>query len=243
MWNNGDVPWHAFDPESYFVHNYEVLRRDERRIIEVIRDFFCSAPPAPGAHGIDVGTGPNLYPAMAMLGSCNRITLLDYSKRNVDWLRRELTDPDPAWHCFWDVFATASEYRRIGDPWAALRRQVTVLHGSLFDLPDRRWDAGTMFFVAESISAKETEFAHAIERFIHCLKPRAPFAAAFMENSQGYSVGTGTYPAVAVTAEDVHRHLQHSATDLLVERVGVSDPPLRDGYSGMVVACGFAGAG
>jgi hypothetical protein len=97
-----------------------------------------------------------------------------------------------------------------------------------------------MFFVAESISANEAEFAHAMSRFTGCLKPGAPFAAAFMENSEGYELGGKNFPAVAVCNEDIRVHLERSASDLFIERVGTIDQPLRPGYTGMIVACGFA---
>ncbi|MCW2937326.1 MAG: putative N-methyltransferase [Actinomycetia bacterium] len=240
MRKNGDVPWEEFDPEVYFDHNYAELRKDERQIVELIRDFFSSAAVEPDACGIDLGTGPNLYPAMAMLIACSRITLLDYSERNVDWLNRQLHSPNPAWQRFWDVFASAPEYRKVGNPWAALRSRVTVVRDSLFTTPERHWDMGTMFFVAESISANEAEFAHAMSRFTGCLKPGAPFAAAFMENSEGYELGGKNFPAVAVCNEDIRVHLERSASDLFIERVGTIDQPLRPGYTGMIVACGFA---
>ncbi|CAM5649016.1 hypothetical protein SANTM175S_10556 [Streptomyces antimycoticus] len=55
--------------------------------------------------------------------------------------------------------------------------------GSLFDLCSgaERWDLGTMFFVAESITTSLDEFRRGVGCFMSALNPGAPFAAAFME--------------------------------------------------------------
>ena len=40
----------------------------------------------------------------------------------------------------------------------ALRAKTSVRQGSIFDLPERRWDAATMFFCAESITERKDKF-------------------------------------------------------------------------------------
>lgn len=96
-----------------------------------------------------------------------------------------------------------------------------------------------MFFVAESISNTQEEFEIAVARFLGALSPGAPFAAAFMENSAGYSIGSTEYPAVRVGTRDVVRVLSEAAEGLNV-RSEPAQPKgaLRIGYDGMILAVG-----
>ena len=110
----------------------------------------------------------------------------------------------------------------------------------MFDLPEARWDLGTMFFVAESITEDPAEFRAAVAHFVGALKPGAPFAAAFMAGSDGYPVAGTDFPALPITPDDVKRHL----TELGVREPSVelleTKHRVRDGYAGMIVATGFA---
>jgi hypothetical protein len=100
-----------------------------------------------------------------------------------------------------------------------------------------------MFFVAESLSDDRSEFEDAVARFLGVLRPGAPFAAAFMEKSVGYDVGGTRFPATAVDADDVFDVLRRGAEDLRVERIDADDDPLRDGYTGMLLAMGRVAGG
>ncbi|MCM3922507.1 SCO2525 family SAM-dependent methyltransferase [Frankia sp. AiPs1] len=235
---NADFPWDEFDTTSYLRHNYRSLRPDDRQILERVRDFFAGSLPAGGARGLDVGSGPNLYPALAMLPLCRTITLFEPSISNVAWLRDEIGDYGRSWDPFWELLCARSRYRRVGDPRQTLADRVSVQQGSVFELPRRGWDVGTMFFVAESISERPEEFEDAVRRFLEALRAGAPFAAAFMENSDGYDVGGRRFPAVAVEAGYIRRILETAATDLRLERIGIGSDVLRAGYTGMIVACG-----
>jgi hypothetical protein len=246
---NADYPWHQFDTAAYLKQNYAEMRADDRQIIEMIRDFFLRelGPlfTLSGYRGIDVGTGANIYPALAMLPFCDEITLYEYSKSNLDWLGRQAdTEPpswDHGWLDFWRVLCKDDTYGRIGgDPRPVFNERVEVREGSVFNLDPAKgsWDLGTMFFVAESITSLRWEFTTAVHRFLDVLRPGAPFAVAFMENSSGYTVAGERFPAVAVDRSDVIACLAGRSLRLDVRRVDSSDDRLRPGYSGMLVACG-----
>jgi hypothetical protein len=250
---NADYPWHQFDPVAYLKQNYAEMRADDHLILEIIRDFFLAelgtSFTRSGYRGIDVGTGANIYPALAMLPFCDEITLYEYSKSNLDWLARQAgAEPpscDPAWLEFWRVLCEHEVYDRIGgDPRAALNARVEVRDGSVFTLDpvSGRWDLGTMFFVAESITSRHGEFTKAVHRFLDALRPGAPFALAFMENSSGYTVAGRHYPAVAVGKDDVVDCLEGRSLQLEVHRIDPLGHRLRPGYSGMLVACGLVRA-
>lgn len=238
--NNADFDWDGFDTRYYLEHNYRTLRGDDRRFMEAVREYFADAGLPPGAIGVDVGSGANLYPALAMLPFVHRLTLMDYSATNVRWLRAQIEHFDRSWDPFWETFRGSPAYAAVGDPRAAFRRTCVVEQGNIFttEWPEL-YDVGTMFFVAESISSNQSEFEIAVARFLDALRPGAPFAAAFMQNSRGYSIGGTEYPAVRVGTEDVVRVLSEAAEGLNV-RSEPAEPggALRSGYDGMILAVG-----
>ncbi|HSA52855.1 MAG TPA: SCO2525 family SAM-dependent methyltransferase [Yinghuangia sp.] len=242
MPENAVYDWDAFDSHDYVARNYAVLSESDRRILETARDFFGGIADTafpPGARGVDIGSGSNLYPALSMLPFCDEISLLEHSASNVAWLRDQTALYSPLWDPYWELLATHDAYRRVVDPRAALAERARVRQVDLLaDVDDGPWDVGTMFFVAESFSTSMAEFHAALRRFIGVLRSRAPFFIAFMENSQGYDVGELRFPAVAVERADVERALCESAAQLTVERIGTPGTPLRDGYTGMLVAHG-----
>jgi hypothetical protein len=248
-----DYPWDQFDPEAYLASNYSVVREEDRQILEFVRDFLRRELAADGTRtgrrGIDVGTGANLYPALAMLPFCDEITLYEHSKSNLDWLAGQCAAQwpswDRAWAGFWDVLGEREPYARFAeDPHVELGRCVEVVPGSVFDLDARAglWEVGTMFFVAESITTRWSEFAAAVNRFLDVLVPGSPFAIAFMENSIGYQVGAEAFPAVPIGLDDVARCLARRAPGTALRRIAPCAVPLRHGYSGMILACGRAGS-
>jgi NNMT/PNMT/TEMT family len=239
---NADFRWDDFDSVAYLEHNYRSLRGDDQLILESVRDFFTRSKIAPGRRSLDVGSGTNLYPALAMLPFSENITLWEYSARNTRWLENEVKSYSTSWDPFWRLLAQLEPYRSLVNSRKLLANRAEVRQGSIFDLPQRQWDLGTMMFVAESLSTKEEEFVQASERFIHALRPGSPFAAAFMENSSGYDVGEQWFPAFAVTGETLRKTFHRLTTNLDIRRIAA--PPeglVRPGYTGMVLALGIVG--
>ncbi len=244
---NAQYEWDEFDPVDYVKRNYAVLWETDRRILCEVRDYFTAVAGVqwrPGSRGIDAGSGPNLYPALAMLPFCGEITLSDHSQSNVEWLEQEVWSYSSIWDPFWNELIESRPYAAISDPRAQLWYKAKVQRGDLFELPRAGWDIGTMFFVAESISAEWPEFERATHRFVRALKQGSPFAAAFMAGSEGYEVGGHPFPAVQIDEADVRRCLDEVAyeLDIHVWPVDASKhEPLREGYSGMILALGKAG--
>ncbi|MFJ1731911.1 MULTISPECIES: SCO2525 family SAM-dependent methyltransferase [unclassified Streptomyces] len=242
---NADVPWDAFDPDEYIKHNYLGIQAVDEEILSRVRDHFSDhfRGRAGRVHsGIDVGAGPNLYPALAMLPWCDRITLLERSESNLDYLRRQLQSYDAHWDQFWEVLRKGEAYAELGDDYGKYLAEAVRAPepGSLFDLcgSDRRWDLGTMFFVAESITTDLDEFRRGVGCFMHVLNPGAPFAAAFMEHSEGYQVGSQEFPALDVDVAEVRTQLAEYADEVTIHRTANPQELVRDGYTGMILACG-----
>jgi hypothetical protein len=248
---NEDAPWEEFSSELYFADNYSTVLPADREIIEQVSDFFGRVfeHRDPVNLAIDVGSGPNLYPALLMLPWTRQILFTDYSTRNIDWLQRHVTNNDSEWvgSPFWkEVTTHRPSYDRIDEPRAQLQLassgdsdQVGIRHQNIFELPKHQWELGTMFFVAESITEDFKEFRAAIECFIGALVPGAPFAAAFMAESNGYKVAEERFPALNITMSDVEEiflklgpvELRHYETQTLHK--------VRDGYTGMIVTTGI----
>lgn len=249
---NAKAPWQEFSSEKYFDHNYKKVQAEDQEIIHRVSQFFNDT----FAHrdrvkrAIDVGSGSNLYPALLMLPWADHIQLTDYSPRNVEWLRENIsTDRSPwTWQQFWRELEKHKAYDQIGEPRKLLREACLgdpelggIRQQSVFDLPSAQWQLGTMFFVAESITEEFAEFHEAIRRFVGALEPGAPFATAFMAGSLGYEVDGTWFPALQIESADVQGCFEEfGVTDLSVFRNATS-PGVRPGYEGMIVATGIIG--
>lgn len=238
---NAQFPWDEFAAVDYCDHNYSQLRDDDREILEFVAGWFAQEmAKRPGGDAVDVGAGPNLYPSLAMLPYCRTLTLREYSTSNVEFLRAQTAELPERWEPFWDVVSSGARHGDFAEARTLLAERVRVEQGSVFDLPPSRWDLGTMFFVAESISQDPAEFESAVGQFVRALRPGSPFAAAFMEQSDGYEVAGVRFPATPVGLQEVRACLGALSTDLRVKRVEMRPAPLRPGYTGMIVAVGRA---
>jgi hypothetical protein len=235
---NADIDWDDFDSDDYFQHNYGRLRHDDAAIIKIVAGFFASQKWKTLGRAIDVGTGTNLYPAMIMLPYAVELTLFERAFSNRDWLTATLKKPQASWHLFWHTIAHGRKaYEKFRKPLDVLARTAKVVKGNVYDLEREQYDLGTMFFVAESITSREREFRLATQKFVNSLVPGAPFAAAFMCRSDGYTVGGQHFPAYSIGPSDVESCLASVARIRHIDKVDSHD--LRDGYNGMIVATGW----
>jgi hypothetical protein len=240
---NAAYKWDLFDPDLYVLDNYAEVYEDDRRILQLVRDYFDSIADTirPDTHGIDAGAGANLYPALSMLPFCERVTLLERGIQNRMWLRQQKHGFSAMWDNYWSHLAKRPAYQKT-EPREAILYKAQVRAGTIYKLPRAKWGMGTMFFVAESITDQKREFNLAVESFMRALKPGAPFAAAFMRESTGYRVGAIEYPAVSIRHVDVEHCLTPLVEEMQVTSLR-SSKPLREGYHGMILALGRAGRG
>ncbi|GGR00395.1 SCO2525 family SAM-dependent methyltransferase [Streptomyces griseomycini] len=240
MDRNADAPWSKFDPEVYVDLNYRTPLEVDLLIVRLMRDHFsrCFARGVPDSvRGVDVGAGANLYPALSMLPWCEKILLLEYARPNVEYLERQASPEgyDAAWDAFWEVLREAPAYRDV-EPRGRFGEIVRVERANLLDLDgQRRWDIGTMFFVADSMSECPEEFRRGVRCFMDALNEGAPFAAAFMKESVGYQVGDHRYPAYRVNEDGVRGNLEEFAAELEIHDL---HHMVRPGHEGMILALG-----
>ena len=242
---NADYQWSNFDSETYFQHYYGEPHADDDHVIRCAVAAMKAIPPSPaGLNIIDVGTGPNLIPFMCTMPRARSLTSWEFAQSNVDWLRADLQREAlrPQWQHFWDVTKEAygADWRLPGNPLPTLAAISRVTRASVFDLPQRRWDAATMFFCAESITEREDEFAAAVAAFAQCVKSGGALAAAFLVRSAGYEVSGHRFPVLHLTPEAIETTFAVHAQNVNAERIGLVEREIRSGYSGFVFLTGRA---
>jgi hypothetical protein len=240
---NDAVAWSDFEANEYWKYNFSSVLPEDAEIIEFASKFLITAcmPPGRSKKAVDVGAGTNLYPGLLMLPWAESIDFTEYAPDNIRWLVENLADTSGEWQWqpFWNLVARQPGYQDVKDP----RRRLAAAHKvhalSIFDLPPRTWDLGSMFFVADGMTDDEKEFEDGVRAFLGSLKPGAPFIMAFMEGSTGYSVNDVWFPSVRVT---------HASLEALLARLPVTEPTvlrtdnsvraLRPGYDAMLLVNG-----
>jgi NNMT/PNMT/TEMT family len=241
---NDAAPWSEFDADEYYKVNYASVLPEDAEIIQWASEFLIGAcgSPARLRRAVDVGAGTNLYPSLLMIPWVEHIVFTEYAPRNIDWLGKNLTHTPGEWDWqpFWDLVAGLPCYQAIDDP----RRRLAAAHEirplSIFDLPRREWDLGSMFFVADGMTTDEAEFELAVRAFLDALLPGSPFLMAFMEGSEGYDVSDLQFPSVKVTQSSLKSLLASlPVTGTSVHQTDKSVQPLRPGYDAMLLVTGF----
>jgi hypothetical protein len=243
--SNADYQWSEFDSEAYFQHYYGEPHPDDDTVIRQAVAAIKQALPIDGELDIvDIGTGPNLIPFFCALPRASRLTAWEYAKSNVAWLEAELRRGTmrPQWQHFWQVTRQAygPDCHLPADPMPALRDKAVVTQGSIFDLPQRRWDAATMFFCAESITERQDEFEAACAAFARCVKPGGALIAAFLVRSAGYVVADRRFPVLSLSPDSIQTVFARHAEEVKAEGIGIVEREIRSGYSGFVFLTGSA---
>jgi hypothetical protein len=242
---NADYQWARFDSEAYFQHYYGEPHPDDDRVIRCAVEAMKHAPPV-GADldVVDVGTGPNLIPLFCALPRARSLTVWEYAESNIAWLGAEMLRAEmrPQWQHFWSVarYAYQPDYDLPGDPMPALRAKTVLRQGSIFELPERAWHSGTMFFCAESITGRQDEFEAACSAFARCVKPGGALTAAFLVRSAGYLVAGCPFPCLSLSPESIESVFASHADRIKTERIGIVEREIRSGYSGFVFFTGIA---
>jgi hypothetical protein len=241
---NDAAAWSDFDADVYWHNNYASVLPEDAEIIQCASKFLIEAcgECSPYKRAVDVGAGANLYPGLLMLPWVEQIVFTEYASPNINWLVENLADAPGQWHWqpFWDLMAGLPCYRAIEYPRQRLAAVQEIRTVSIFDLPPRAWDLGSMFFVADGMTTDEAEFKRAVRSFLAALIPGSPFMMAFMENSPGYDVSGITFPAVKVTPASLDALLGDlPVTDTSVLRTDNSIRRARVGYDAMLLVTGF----
>ena len=242
---NADYRWVQFDSEAYFQHYYGEPHADDDLVIRhAVEAMKRALPISAELEVVDVGTGPNLIPFFCALPRARELTAWEYAESNVAWLEAEMRRDEmrSQWRHFWGVTREAylPEWRLPEDPMPILRAKSVVRQGSIFDLPERTWDAATMFFCAESITERQDEFEAACAAYANCVKPGGALVAAFLVRSAGYMVADRRFPVLCLSAESIEKVFARHANNIKAETIGIFEREIRSGYSGFVFLTGIA---
>lgn len=241
---NADYQWANFDSEAYFQHYYGEPHPDDDCVIRFAVEAIKRAAPIDAELDIvDVGTGPSLIPFLCALPRARRLTAWEFAESNIAWLEAELQKRDmrPQWRHFWRVVREAYQPQSLpDDPMPLLRARSVITRGSVYDLPERNWDAATMFFCAESITERQDEFEAACVAFARSVKPGGMLAAAFLVRSAGYVVADRPFPVLSLTPELIEQVFAKNADSVRAEKIGIREREIRSGYSGFIFLTGTA---
>lgn len=243
---DGFSDWNAFDVDEYVDRCYAQRIMDvDAFIIRGVIDAFRELDLQPGelARAVDVGAGPNLFPALLLAPFLRpaegggRLELIDVSRPNRDYLRSVLeADSAGIWAKFEDLMVSCSG--RWAGAFDRVRAVAEVRAGDVYALPPENYDAVSSFFVTESITTSADECRLAIEKLIAATRPGGLVVVGHMLGSHGWHAGTGVhFPAVPVTVA----LLREWYGDHL-DGLQVVDPPLtpevREDYAGTAVVVG-----
>jgi hypothetical protein len=228
-----------FDPETYLAHYYKDPHPDDDLVLTLTCKALQNAKPDRLLDMVDVGTGPNLYPLFAALPRASSLTAWDYAQINIDWLRNELAGGTmrPQFAHFWEVARRAyGEERGLPDnPISELRGKTKPRRGSIFDLPPRNWDAGTMFFCAEAVTTDPVEFDKACACFAQALKPGGTLVAAFLLNSASYELDGKRSRLMTLSEDSLRETFRKVARNVEIRPIGIVQEEVRSGYTGMAL--------
>lgn len=237
--------WSEFDPYEYEYRNYgrQILHEDSELIRAAIRGLQSMKLSKKSlARVLEIGTGPNIYPAMLLtpyLRRDGKIHLQDYAKPNIVFLREMLGQKKiDDWMKFEKVMVR-SDGRQYQGAARTITRLGSVRRGDIYRLPKKYFDAGISFFVMESISDKKEKYHAALRSFMESMKPGAIFICAHMVRSKGYYAGENTFfPATDLDLEAIQASYLDwgECSTTLVHHRGYQ--PARKGYRGMVLVVG-----
>lgn len=224
--------WKKFNPSLYIKDNYSYIHDEDKQIIRLLLKFYKKLPQLNMA--LDIGTGPNLYPVMALLPFAKTIDCVDYSDANIEYLKKQLIKLDGNWYLFWESYKRLNPIYQNIDQVEFLKQKMKIYQGDIYSLDDGKYDLSSMFFCAESITNTYRQFALACKKFIHSVKPNGILVAAFMENSKKYILDNIKFPAYPVNEKILTGVFSPEVTGLKINHISITSQPLRPGYTGML---------
>ncbi|HSD55735.1 MAG TPA: hypothetical protein VLA92_01125 [Candidatus Saccharimonadales bacterium] len=237
-----------FDPLEYVERNYGQPEAmvDDQNICRIV-SFALSKLGVRDASAVDIGCGPNPYPAMLLAPFASSIDLLEYSPPNREYmaalLSGGLSDQQmQVWPKFGkhmvegggDIYKDALP--RLQQ--MAAEGRVDVRFGDIFKLPKKQWKIASLYFVDDSISIYRSDHREAVASTCEAIEDEGLVVAGNMLNNKkhlGYQAGAGkVFPNISQNALELKQaYTDNKMFSLVIETAGVEKA--RKGYDGMAV--------
>lgn len=240
--------WSAFDPYEYAMRNFgnngEILPEDKRLIMHAIQALQQVGISQKSLKDVaDIGSGPNLYPAMILvpfLHTKSVLHLLEFSE-NRSYLQKLVDgtmerEHAKIWHKF-EEFMVDVGGDMYQDCEESAKKKIVSQFGDIFSLPKNKYDLLTSYFVSESIVDSQMQFREAIQSMGKAIKRDGIMMVAHMVGSEGWHAGKGSkFPAINLTAEQIKQAYLDADLDIISTIVvGHDTQKVREGYTGMML--------
>lgn len=233
--------WQDFDPEEYSRRNYlNAILPEDQSIVRFVAKYLndnCSEGQFKSV--IDVGAGPNLYPALTIapfVASGGNLILADPVLENRDFLSKAIARLDE-WSEFTKLLRSTYPSRYSS---AFLPKGVLVDDVDIYNLPKNSFDCVMSFFVAESITDSLDMVRQAIGSLKASLKPGGVLITAHTTGAIGYFAGLSTnFPATPISISDIESFYE-GLKKVCIKTVHQDNnyAPMKS-YKGMVIAAGI----
>ncbi len=237
--------WDEFDPFEYVERNYgRLILPEDKSIIDFVVDFLAELNLEKGSLDkvADIGAGPNLYPSLLLspfLSPKCSLDLIEYSHSNLKYLTDTIASIQKKHSTPWKRFESYILSLQPDTSLMQVAENAHVVEGSIFELPNHKYDAIMSFFVSESITDSLETFSEATKSLMGALKPNGIFIIAHMIGSHGYFAGERTsFPAVNITLQQLEKEYLkygHFKSHLVGHE---NREAARKGYKGMAVFVG-----
>jgi hypothetical protein len=241
--------WKDFDSVAYANSYFDKLTVEDHfvlmKIMSTLREL--NIQPESWKTVADIGTGPNLYPSMALAPFVKkpqdggRLDLLEYDTPNIDYLcnvlklDHEHAQPGRVWPNIEKLMAAEAEHWE--EAFKHIRVKANVIRGDLFNLERHVYDALTSVFTAESMTDDMEVCRRAVRTILDAVKPGGFLAMGFIIGSEGYPAGKNThFPAVYLELDEV-KEMFRGHPNIDVFKVP-GEPVMRKGYKGVAMAIG-----
>lgn len=233
---NANVNWDEFDPYIYLKQYYEMILAQDKEIVANLVKFYKKNQPK--GRFLEIGCGPNLFPVFAALPYADKIDIVEFGEKNILYLKQQFVSFHNIWLKWIDLLKELDNVYNNIDFNQCFRQKVIINQGTIFDLPQNKYDAVSMHFVAECLTGDLKEFNKANRKIVESIKPGGIFFASFMENSQGYNSPGKPFPAVAIDADDIRESIGSLSKDLNIQKIESGPGIVKTIHTGILIACG-----
>jgi hypothetical protein len=251
-----------FDPVEYAKRNYGHIMAEDRTIIHHMAHHIRRMPMRRAERVADVGTGPNLYPAMlmsALVADEGSIDLIEPGEPSLQFLetllytqtgiyygrdsdgREQSIDTRALWPKFSNLITITGRHVAFTNTYLRTRLLADCIPGDIFELPEKHYDHASSFFVAETITDDEAECALAIRSLVSCVRPGGTFFVGMMVGNEDWPADEIVrFPVARLTMPDVRQMFDDIPEAYRTDIRFISGPTnrTRSGYSGMALAIG-----